>query len=266
TDTAADTAPPSGGVVVNEVIAAALDGGDDRVELMNRDLTAAADVSGWSLGDDGGHTWVIPPGTTIPAGGLLVFAESDFGFGLGESDAVYLTDAAGAEVDVADWERGEASLGWSFGRLPDGLGAPRTLNTPTPGAPNAEAAVADVVVNEIVAADEGGGDDWVELVNLGAAAVSLDGWQLGDDGGNRWTFPDEPLAPGAYRVIAQSDFGFGLGKADAVVLITPAGVVAQSTSWEDGEAAAGTSWGRSPTGVGAFGTLATVSPGAANPE
>lgn len=48
--------------------------------------------------------------------------------------------------------------------------------------------------------------DWVELVNTGAVAVSLNGWSLTDDDGNKdkWVFPDMVIGPGQHLVICCS--------------------------------------------------------------
>lgn len=260
----ADATEPTAAVVVNEVVARRLDGGDDWLELYNAG-DAAADLGGWTLADDGGGSWPIPSGTVLAPGAFLVFEEADFGFGLGKEDAVTLSDGGAAVVDVVAWIDGDAPAGWSYGRLPDGTGPLGTLNHPTPGAANAAVPVT-VVLNEVVAAADGGGDDWIELVVPGPVAMDVGGWTLGDDGGNTWVIPAETaIAPGEHRVFTQTDFGFGLGGADAVLVFDAAGVLLQATGWEDGDAPAGASWGRSPDASGAFETLDTPTPGAANP-
>ncbi|TNF35328.1 MAG: lamin tail domain-containing protein [Deltaproteobacteria bacterium] len=264
-DTAvADTVAPVARVVINEVVAARLDGGDDWVELYNAG-GADADLSGWALADDSDNSYVIADGTTLAPGAFLVFEETELAFGLGKDDAVTLTDTDGAAVDLADWGEGDAPGGWSYGRLPDGEGPFRTLNHPTPGAANDDVLVT-VVLNEVVAAAADGGDDWIELYVPGSGAQDVSGWVLGDDGGNTWEIPaDTVLAGGEHRVFTQTAFGFGLGKADAVLLFDGDGVLLQATAWIDGDADAGTSWGRSPDGTGDFATLTAQTPGAANP-
>jgi hypothetical protein len=46
-------------------------------------------------------------------------------------------------------------------------------------------------------------NDWVELYNRGATAVSLNGWSLGDrsDASQKWLFPDISLPAGGYLVV-----------------------------------------------------------------
>jgi hypothetical protein len=67
-----------------------------------------------------------------------------------------------------------------------------------------------VIISEFMAsnsktlADEDGDfPDWVELYNVGATTVSLDGWYLTDSPTTRtkWRIPDVTLAPGAFKVI-----------------------------------------------------------------
>jgi hypothetical protein len=58
-------------------------------------------VSGFRFldGDDTHTAYVIPTGTTIPAGGFLVLEESRFGFGLGSPDAARLLAPDGSLLD-----------------------------------------------------------------------------------------------------------------------------------------------------------------------
>lgn len=57
--------------------------------------------------------------------------------------------------------------------------------------------------------------DWIELQNLGPAAVSLNGWSLTDDPGDprKWYFPaGTAIAPGGFLVVMAT--GFDVGPAD----------------------------------------------------
>ena len=73
---------------------------------------------------------------------------------------------------------------------------------------------ATVVINEFVASNEDGladedGDrsDWLELLNTGPSAVSLEGWALTDDFAEpgKWVFPARILQPSEFLVIFASD-------------------------------------------------------------
>src|SRR5262245_8941790 len=81
------TADPSSPVSINEVES---NGGvpGDWVELINTGLNSV-DVSGWRfLDNDNTHVaYVLPPGSSIPAGGYLLLEEAAFGFGLGSADS-----------------------------------------------------------------------------------------------------------------------------------------------------------------------------------
>ncbi len=109
-----------GGIVINEVMidpVAVPDSAGEYVELFNSGA-AAVDVSGWALRDDNVNAFVLPGGTTIPAGGYLVVAASaDAGtnggftpdlvwstFALSNAaDQVVLTNAAAVEQDRLDY-------------------------------------------------------------------------------------------------------------------------------------------------------------------
>jgi len=129
-----------------------------------------------------------------------------------------------------------------------------------------ETTEAQVVLNEIVA-DNPHGADWIELHNAGENAVSLSGWALTDsDPEHLESLPATLSIPsGGHVVLVKgTDFAFGIGKEDTVKLIGAGGLVADETTWLDGEVIEGTSWGRFPNGTGPFQTLAFPTPGSAN--
>lgn len=132
-------------VVVNEVVAKAdPDGDPDWVELYNRG-DGLADLTNWTMTDNApeqeGHVYTFAPGTTLEAGAYLVLVEDEegsFGYGLSSSngDSVLLYDASGALIDDATWGEGDADLGTSWGRSPNGSGEFQTLDTVTQGSAN----------------------------------------------------------------------------------------------------------------------------------
>ncbi|HEX2875570.1 MAG TPA: lamin tail domain-containing protein, partial [Polyangiaceae bacterium] len=80
-------------------------------------------------------------------------------------------------------------------------------------APDAPPGVARVVVNE-VESNGGTPGDWVELYNAGTATADLSGWKFkdNDDSHAFYIVPAGTLlAPGAYYVLEEAQFGFGLG-------------------------------------------------------
>ena len=181
---------PGGVIVLSEIQynpPAAL-GGDELyeyVELHNRS-TSAVDVSGWRLKDrDDDHTFTIPAGTSIPAGGELVVARDavamrgtygddlavvgDRGFALGKGgDTVGRRDARGEFVERVEYDAdlpGPAAAdggGPSLERVSiedditdftNFLPGPSGARPGTPGAANARSGEIaprhDVVFNEI---------------------------------------------------------------------------------------------------------------------
>ena len=104
----------------------------DWAELYNAG-PIAVDLSGWAFRDnDDTHTYVLPSGTSIAAGGYLVLDEATFGFGLGGADSARLFDASGALVDAHAWTAHAAS---TYGRCPNGTG-PFGATVSTKGAAN----------------------------------------------------------------------------------------------------------------------------------
>jgi hypothetical protein len=244
-------------VTINEVES---NGGvpGDWIELTNTG-TAAADLSGWRvLDNDNTHTaYVIPSGTTLPIGGYFVVDEAQFGFGLGGADSARLFDAANTLVDTYSWT---AHAVTTYGRCPDGTGAFTTTTSVTKGGAN-DCSIA-VKINEV---ESSGGTpgDWVELFNAGPIAVDLSGFTFRDnDDTHAYVIPSgTTLAPGAYYVLDEASFGFGLGGADSARLFDTANAVIDAYSWT---AHAVTTYGRCPNGTGSFTTMPNVTKGAVN--
>lgn len=108
--------------------------------------------------------------------------------------AVTLTWAAGHGIkDVSPAANSFVAAGWSY-----------TVNASAPGT---------VVINELLAENLNGiqdsdseKEDWIELRNTGAAAVSLAGWALTDDAAepSKWVFPNITLGAGQYLLVFAS--------------------------------------------------------------
>jgi hypothetical protein len=131
-----------------------------------------------------------------------------------------------------------------------------------PDAGAADAAPALVKINEI---ESNGGipGDWVELLNAGGSPADVSGWVFKDnDDTHAFTLPPGTvIAAGAYLVLEEASFGFGLGAADSARLFDASAATVDSHSWT---AHATSSYGRCPNGTGAFATTASVTKGAAN--
>jgi hypothetical protein len=183
-DTPANIAP----IVVNEVLTHTDFPVVDAIELFNP-TSAAVDISGWYLTDDlrTPAKFRIPNGTTIAAGGYVVFDEGDFNktpgvppsFSLRSAgDEVYLFSAA-PDGTLTGYSQGfqfeGAANGVSFGRYTNSVGeilypAQRSL---TLGAVNSGPSVGPVVINEIYYDPTVTGDEFVELKNITASPVKL---------------------------------------------------------------------------------------------
>jgi hypothetical protein len=106
----------------------------DWVELYNANAVAA-NISGWIFKDnDDTHAYVIPAGTSIPAGGYFVLEEAAFGFGLGAAESARLFDSSG--VVVVDSHTWTAHAATTYSRCPNGSGPFVTSPTITKGAAN----------------------------------------------------------------------------------------------------------------------------------
>ncbi|MCA9266137.1 MAG: lamin tail domain-containing protein, partial [Planctomycetales bacterium] len=198
------------GVVINEILAHTdppLDA-SDAIELLNTS-DVAVDVSGWYLSDavSSLFKFEIPDGTVIPAGGYVVFDETDFNptpgtpgpndFALSgaHGDDVWLvipssSGGVGSFVDEVHFQA--TQNGETLGRTPDGTGRLLPLVQSTLGCENGLPRVGPVIISEIqyhpdqpsAAAlsvwPELVSDDleFVELYNPTNDAIDLTEWQI----------------------------------------------------------------------------------------
>jgi hypothetical protein len=144
-------------------------------------------------------------------------------------------------------------------------------------------AQSQVVINEVLASnttinedEDGTYQDWVELYNLGAAAVNLNGYGLTDDATlpHKWTFPNVSIGAGQYLLVWCDDKNRAVAgeplhtnwkissSGEMIELTSPANAVVSSAP-----AAAmpqNVSYGHLPNGTGGFSYFSAVTPGAAN--
>ncbi len=196
---------PLRSVVINEFLAHTDLPEHDYIELYNHSAVSV-DVSGCILTDDPTtNRFVIPNGTSIPAGGFISFDDTQFNFRLNAAgEAIYFKNPDQSRVlDAVQFNAQENGV--ATGRWPDGANDFYRLSTLTPGATNAPVLNSPVVINELMYDPISGNDDdqYIELYNHSAGAVDMSGWQLND--GVSYTAPANTLlAAGGYLVIARN--------------------------------------------------------------
>lgn len=221
---------PQTDVVLNEVLAHTDLPLTDRIELFNPTATPV-NMDGWYLSDSAGRPlkYQIPNGTTLAAGGYMVFDESDFNpygdwntdpgkppvdtnhhFALNSAlgDEVILMETDGSSnplrfVDTVDF--GATLNGESVGRYPNGSGEWYNLAARSFGASNGPPRIGPVVLNEIMYHPGPSTNlavyEYIELLNTGTTTEDLQDWSL--DEAVDFTFPvGTLLAPHATLVIA----------------------------------------------------------------
>ena len=201
------TITAQGQVRLNEVLAAGANGAPDFIELVN--FGGSTSLAGWRLTDAPAKPgYIIPDGTTLANGTVLLFSAATTGIGLdADGDGVFLYDTSGILVDQLTF--GPQAAGYSLAR--HGTGAAWQLSNPTPGAGNPSAGVVHLGDPSVIRLNEWFADsqifftdDWVELVNPSALPVALSGLYLSDDaatGAQRKPLPPHSyIGPGGYSV------------------------------------------------------------------
>lgn len=190
-------------VRINEVVT----NPDDWVELVNP-TSRTLDISGIIVkDDDDSHSYTIPNGTEIAAGGYFVIEGGDLGFGLGKADSLRLFEGEnlinstswGPEHPLPSWGRcvdtsgsfavtAEATKGapnFCVGQIVaevwPGDAATRTLDqTPTFLSDSSGLDVQETAEGTFLwAVDNGTGTFWKLAVRADGSVVFADGWQDG---------------------------------------------------------------------------------------
>ena len=194
---------PLQNVVINEFLAHPTAAQSAYVELYNHS-NRQADLSGCVLTDGTANQFVMPTNTVIPAAGFLSFGVGQLGFALNPAGGLLLLKGPDGRVfDAVSYE--PQRLNVSSGRWPDGASEFYPLATNTPGAPNGDILIGDIVLNEIMYRPISNNDDdqYVELFNRGTNTVDLGGWAF--TAGITFSFPANTfIAPGGYLVVARN--------------------------------------------------------------
>ena len=218
---------PLSTVVINEINSHSDPPQQDWIELHNK-AGSAVNIGGWFLSDTSTNlmAYTIPPGTTIPGTGYLVFLEADLPFSLnGETgETVYLSqgNGFGGMTGGRDFmEFGPMENGVTFGRYPNATGETFRLSEATIGSANSEPAFGPLVINEVMYNGVGSGPaaltgsdlEYIEIFNRSQQAVALsedygpDGvfpWKL--TGGLSFEFPaSASVAAESYLLVVSFD-------------------------------------------------------------
>ena len=210
---------PDSRVVVNEVLTHTDPPLSDSIELFNA-TESALDIGGWFLSDAKSNyrKYRIPANTVLPAGGYIVFNETNhfnasantnnnFSLDGAHGDDVYLLQAGPQSnlVRFADHvEFGAAANGESFGRWPNGAGRGVPMVSRTFGAANSGPRVGPVVISELMYNPPSGSNhlEFIEIANPGALPVNLTRWQI--DSGVAYAFPTNTVLPAGGALVVVS--------------------------------------------------------------
>ncbi len=282
-------------VVVNEIVADNVAGilndvglHSDWLELYNPG-TSALDVGGMYLTDNrsNGNKWMIHYGTTIAAGGHLVFWADDdtlagpmhtnFKFSNDGEEVGIFTAQDFGNVEINGWKFGPVGADVAVGYKPDFSGVPvagiRTfpdyLATPTPAATNNTSGYySPVCINEFQTTSAVGGiDDWIEFYNRGASTFDLSGAYLSDNRTNntKYQFPaGTTLQAGHFMLLNETQFGFNLGTTGEVIVFTAADSLSGLDFYDFVDEHADTSEGRLPDGMGRWAKFHPTTLGSSN--
>mgnify|MGYP000336099162 CR=1 FL=1 len=132
----------------------------------------------FKIADENNELVSLPDVTLSPGEFYRVYATTDevaeldtVAFKLGSNDQVSLFKEDDL-IDQLSWNKGQALIGFSYGRYPDGSDATKTLY-PSALTSNELALHGALVINELVADDIDGGDDWFELYNNSNSNISF---------------------------------------------------------------------------------------------
>lgn len=243
---------------INEIVAKAIDSGEDWIEFYVTG-DSAVNLGDYTLADENLEIVSLPDVTLQPGEFYRVYATDEeldteptvaLKFSASDQAHLYLGDDL---VDSLSWKKGQALIGYSYGRYPDGSDATQTL-TPSAGDNNLSAALAALLISEVMASDADGGSDWFELYNNSSVDIDLSQYSVIDESDDidPISLPEMTLSAGSYVVIYADDeatsanaVSFKLGKEDELSLILENETVAY-LDWDESDVSTGYSYGLNP--------------------
>ncbi|HWB04624.1 MAG TPA: lamin tail domain-containing protein [Verrucomicrobiales bacterium] len=203
---------PPAQLAINELTAAGA--GPFWLELFNYGAAPFA-LGGCVLETSTGASYTFPAGS-MAAGSFQTVQAPVLGFTPADGDKIFLFSPGrtnvidGAVVKLKHQARKPGLTGGE----PGGFLSPALAAEQTPGNPNQITLNTAIVINEIMYHRRPqflpyveNPEEWVELYNRSANAVSLDGWRM--DGGFAFDFPPgTSIAPGAYLCVSNDMAAF----------------------------------------------------------
>ncbi len=208
-------------IVINEALTNSTAPLEDMIELYNP-TASSVNIGGWWLSDDRIvlQKYQIPAGITIPAGGYLVFTESQFNsgvtpFSLGSTgDEIVLSATSGTALTGyrAQVAFGAAADGVTFGRVLTASSVPEfwPLTSRSLVAVNTAPKTGAIVINEVmyhppdILLVDNVRDEFIELHNITTSPQSIAGWKLKSSAD--FTFATgTTVLPGDYVLVVSFD-------------------------------------------------------------
>jgi hypothetical protein len=223
-----DVGPNPGVVIINEVMSNPTAAPGDYIELKNTSA-APVNIGGWWLSNDplSLKKYQIPAGTTIAAGGYIVFTEqNNFGAaGLPGAAVPFTISDLGDDIYLSNNGTGgnlggyreHVDFGAAAPSIPFGIYTKSTggtdfvaQSTQTPAAANALPLFGPIVMSEIMYNPLAPGDEFIELQNLTGSTFSLydavngNGWKFNE--GVDFTFGvNDSLPASGYGLVVGID-------------------------------------------------------------
>ncbi|MBI2356180.1 MAG: lamin tail domain-containing protein [Candidatus Doudnabacteria bacterium] len=234
--------PADFGIKINEIFPnpEGADSGKEWVEIKNQG-DAAVSLDGWII-DDGkvedkiGASAYTISGVTLNPGQVVQIILPSGSFALNNSgkETVRIFNSFKTLINSVDYENAEEDL--SFGYNNDTW----SWMKPTPNQANIEASEveqkekAQIFINEVFPEPEKGVEEFVELVNLGNAAVNLSGWTIADNVSEH-KLADLIIESGQLLVISksQSKLSFNNYGQEVVRISDEQGEVIDEVEYED---------------------------------